>query len=212
MEKEKLIRLDEGWVSVAINSLDSFGNVKGYDFWFLDQVLPHCNKNQLAHIENSTKGVDLTPITDKLWKNFFKRDFGDRALDETMEKMKMKKVSFRWSELYQAKSRSLEKKEKEVGERLKKMYEKEDARKQSRQVKVLDKVPPSNKRIGVINKGLSKGRKSNPIMNKLKKQYENSLAKRNLDFVKMKRTAVAARCSDLIKEPRMTVQAMNVDF
>ncbi|KAL6123894.1 hypothetical protein ACLB2K_076411 [Fragaria x ananassa] len=128
-----------------------------------------------------------------------------------MEKMKMKKASFRWSELYQAKSRSLEKKEKEVGERLKKMYEKEDARKQSRQVKVLDKVPPSNTRIGVINKGLSKGKKSNQMMNKIKKQYENSLAKRNLDFVKMKRSA-AAKCSDHIKKPITTVQAMNVDF
>ncbi|XP_024190317.1 uncharacterized protein LOC112194300 [Rosa chinensis] len=203
MEKGRLIRLDDRWVSIAIDNLDSFGDVGYLDFKFLDQVLPHCSKDQLIHIEKSTKGTDLTPITDKLWKKFFERDFGSKATDEVIEEMKIRKVSSKWSELYQAKSKRVEEAEKEVSERLKKLYEKEAARKQSRQVRVLDKAPPSssgNKRIGP-NKG-------SKLMNKVRKEYLNSLEVRNLEAMKMKRTA--AKYSSMSKKPRTTIQAMNV--
>ncbi|PRQ60090.1 putative RNA polymerase II transcription factor SIII, subunit A [Rosa chinensis] len=155
MEKGRLIRLNDHWVSIAIDNLDSFGHVGYLDFKFLDQVLPHCSTDQLVHIKKSTKNTDLTPITHKMWKKSFEREFGGKATDKVIEKMKIKKVNYKWSELYQAKSKRVEKAEKEVGERLKKLYEKEVAQKQSRRVRVLDKVPPSlssNKRIG-SNKG-----------------------------------------------------------
>ncbi|KAM5556086.1 hypothetical protein ABKV19_023796 [Rosa sericea] len=203
MEKGRLIRLNDHWVSIAIDNLDSFGDVGYLDFEFLDQVLPHCSKDQLIHIEKSTKDVDLTPITNKLWKRFFEREFGGKATDEVIQKMKIKKMSFKWSELYQAKSKRMEEDEKEVGERLKKLYEKEAARKQSRQVKVVDKVPPSsssNKRTG--------SKKESKLMSKLRKQHLNCLEVRNNEAMKMKRTA--AKCSGLIRKSRTTIQAMNV--
>ncbi|KAM5556022.1 hypothetical protein ABKV19_023763 [Rosa sericea] len=203
MEKGRLIRLNDHWVSIAIDNLDSFGDVGYLDFEFLDQVLPHCSKDQLIHIEKCTKGTDLTPITDKLWKKFFEREFGGKATDEVIQKMKIKKMSFKWSELYQAKSKKMEEDEKEVGERLKKLYEKEAARKQSRQVKVLDKVPlssSSNKRTG--------SKKESKLMSKLRKQHLNCLQVRNNEAMKMKRTA--ATCSGLIRKPRTSIKAMNV--
>ncbi|XP_024177828.1 uncharacterized protein LOC112183711 [Rosa chinensis] len=203
MEKGRLIRLNDHWVSIAIDNLDSFGDVGYLDFRFLDQLLPHCSKDQLIHIEKSTKDVDLTPTTDKLWKRFFERDFGGKTTDEVIQKMKIKKMSFKWSELYEAKSKRMEEDEKEVGERLKKLYEKEAARKQSRQVKVLDKVPPSsssNKRTG--------SKKESKLMSKLRKQHLNCLEVRNNEAMKMKRTA--AKCSGLIRKPRTSIKAMNV--
>ncbi|KAM5557337.1 hypothetical protein ABKV19_024624 [Rosa sericea] len=203
MEKGRLIRLNDHWVSIAIDNLDSFGDVGYLDFKFLDQVLPHCSKDQLIHIEKSTKNTDLTPITDKLWKKFFEREFGGKATDKVIEKMKIKKVNYKWSELYQAKSKRVEKAEKEVGERLKKLYEKEVARKQSRRVRVLDKVPPSLSSNKII--GSNKGSK---LLNRVRKNYRNSLEVRNIEAMKMKRTA--AKCSGLIKTPRTTNQAMNV--
>ncbi|PRQ58803.1 putative RNA polymerase II transcription factor SIII, subunit A [Rosa chinensis] len=203
MEKGRLIRLNDHWVSIAIDNLDSFGDVGYLDFRFLDQLLPHCSKDQLIHIEKCTKDTDLTPITDKLWKKFFERDFGGKATDEVIEKMKIKKVSFKWSELYQEKSKRLEKAEKEVGVRLKKLYEKEAARKQSRQVKVLDKVPPSS---STNNRNGSN--KDSKLMSRLRKQHLNCLEMRNIQAMKMKRTA--ANYSGLIKRPRTTIRPMNI--
>ncbi|PRQ33471.1 putative RNA polymerase II transcription factor SIII, subunit A [Rosa chinensis] len=202
MEEVKLICLDERWVSIAIDNRDDLGDVGSLHFKFLEQVLPHCSKDQLVHIEKSTKGKDLSPITDKLWKKFFERDFGVKATDEVIEKMKVKKVSFKWSELYHAKLKRMEEAEKEAGERLKNLYQKESARKRSRQVRVLDKVPPSsssNKRSG-SNAG-------SKLMKKVRKEYLNCLEVKNLEAVKMKRTA---QCSGLIKKPRTTLQATNV--
>ena len=141
----------EGY-SVSVRTgfrLPSFGDIGCLHPDFLEKLLPHCSMDQLAHIERCTK-VDLTPITNKLWKTFFQRDFGGRAIDEMVQEMKIKNV-FKWSEAYEGKSKRVEQDEKEVGERLKKMYQEEAARKKSRQIRVLDKVPPPsscNKRIG----------------------------------------------------------------
>ncbi|KAM5578978.1 hypothetical protein ABKV19_008992 [Rosa sericea] len=194
MEKGKLIRLDDRWVAIAIDNLDSFEDVGYLDFKFLEQVLPHCSKDQMIHIEKSTKDTDLTPITDKLWKKFFETEFGVKATDEATQKMKIKKVSFKWSELYQTKLKRVEEAEKQVGERLKRLYQKEAARKQSRQVRVLDKLPPSsssNKRSGST--------KESKLMKKVRKEYHNCLEVKNIEAMKMKRSA---KCSSLIKKPR----------
>ncbi|PRQ50843.1 putative RNA polymerase II transcription factor SIII, subunit A [Rosa chinensis] len=194
MEKGKLIRLDDRWVSIAIDNLDSFGDVGYLDFKFLDQVLPHCSKDQLIHIEKSTKNTDLTPITDKLWKKIFERELGVKATDEVIQKMKIKKVSFKWSELYQTKLKRVEEDEKQVGERLKRLYQKEAARKQSRQVRVLDKLPPSsssNRRSGST--------KDSKLTKKVRKEYHNCLELKNIEVMKLKRSA---KCSSLIKKPR----------
>ncbi|XP_061999461.1 uncharacterized protein LOC133716822 [Rosa rugosa] len=161
------------------------------------------SRSTLTPLLQRSEDVDLTPITNKLWKRFFERDFGGKATDEVIQKMKIKKMSFKWSELYEAKSKRIEEDEKEVGERLKKLYEKEAARKQSRQVKVLDKVPPSsssNKTTG--------SKKESKLMRKLRKQHLNYLEVRNKEAMKMKRTA--ATCSGLIRKPRTSIKPMNV--
>ncbi|XP_050379756.1 uncharacterized protein LOC126797123 [Argentina anserina] len=198
MEKGKLFRLDDGYVSVAIDNLDSLHDVGYLHFDFLNKVLPHCSKAQLIHIEESTKGVDLTPITNNLWKNFFEKEFGFKATQEAI-----KNPNPKWSELYQAKLKRLEEAEKQVGERLKIMYQKEAARKRSHQIKVLDKPPSSfssNKR-----SGSSKGSK---LMNKVRRDYRNCLKVTNIEAMKLKRSA---NCSGLTKKPRTTyIQAMNV--
>ena len=194
MEKGKLIALDDRWVSIAIDNLDSFGDVGYLDFKFLDQVLPHCSKDQLIHIEKSTKDKDLSPITDKLWKKFFEIEFGVKATNEVIEKMKQKKANFKWSELYEAKLKRVEEAENKVGERLKRLYQKEDARKQSRQVRVLDKVPSTS----TSNKRSCGGSK---LMDKARKEYMKCREVRNIQAMKMK--------ASLIKKPR-SIQAMKV--
>ena len=193
MEKGKLIALDDRWVSIAIDNLDSFGDVGYLDFKFLEQVLPHCSKDQLIHIEKSTKDKDLSPITDKLWKKFFEIEFGVKATNEVIEKMKQKKANFKWSELYEAKLKRVEEAENKVGERLKRLYQKEDARKQSRQVRVLDKIPSSTS-----NKRSCGGSK---LMDKVRKEYMKCREVRNIQAMKMK--------ASLIKKPR-SIQAMKV--
>ena len=41
----------------------------------LKQVLPHCTVDQLKYVEKclKSKGRDLSPVTDKLWKKFYER-------------------------------------------------------------------------------------------------------------------------------------------
>ena len=168
MEKGRLFRLNDNWVSVAIGLLDSFGDVGSYHPDFLEKLLPHCSKDQLAHIERCTTKVDLTPITNKLWKTFFQRDFGGRATDEIMQEMK-NVVDFNWSEAYEAKSKRVEQDEKEVGERLKKMYQEDAARKKSREIKVLDKVPPPS---SSCNKRIGSNKTTKPLRDRLLKSME----------------------------------------
>lgn len=115
------------------------------DLDVLEQILPHCSKAQLSHIEKSTKGRDLSPVTDTLWKRFYEREFGTKSTELLMEVMKEENLTLKWSEMYLEKSnRVKEAAEKKVGDRLKVLYGKENARKQSRQVRVCDKVPSSS--------------------------------------------------------------------
>ena len=60
-------------INEAIDSLKFLGDVGDTDLNLLDHILPHCTIDQLMHIENSSKGRDLTPVTDKLWKNFYEK-------------------------------------------------------------------------------------------------------------------------------------------
>jgi len=47
------------------------------------------------------QGRDLSPVTDKLWKKFFEKQFGTNSTNEVIKRMKEKKVSFRWAQLYE---------------------------------------------------------------------------------------------------------------
>ncbi|PRQ56537.1 putative RNA polymerase II transcription factor SIII, subunit A [Rosa chinensis] len=120
-------------VSTTIDNQRFLVNVNDMDLDLLEQILPHCSKTQLIHIEKSTKGRDLSPVIDKLWKSAYEKEFGIESTNSVSEIMKKWNLTFKWSELYQEKSK-----------RVKKAEKKEDDRKRSRQVRVCKKVPPSS--------------------------------------------------------------------
>nr|XP_011463641.1 PREDICTED: uncharacterized protein LOC105351343 [Fragaria vesca subsp. vesca] len=102
------------------------------DLELVEQILPHCSKTQLIHIEKSTKDRDLSPVTDKLWKTFYEKEFGIESTESVSEIMKEWNLKFKWSDLYQEKSK-----------RVKGASKKESDGKLSRQVRVSkNQVPP----------------------------------------------------------------------
>ncbi|XP_038885873.1 uncharacterized protein LOC120076176 [Benincasa hispida] len=131
-------------INEAIDSLRFLGDVGDTDLHVLERILPHCTVDQLMHIENSSKGRDLTPVTDKLWKNFYEKKFGKNDSDLVIKKMKYKKESFKWKQLYEAKMEALEKKAMEIEARYKQNCQKENARKQSRKIIFCEDVSSSN--------------------------------------------------------------------
>ncbi|WJX31794.1 hypothetical protein P8452_20187 [Trifolium repens] len=133
-------------VQKAIDNVRYLGNVGPVDHHLLERILPHCTLDQLMHVEKASKGTDLSPVTDKLWKKFFEKQFGIDRTNEVIEIMSEKRVSFRWLQLYEANVKKMDQQEIEAVAKLKKMYKAEDARKQSRQVKICTKAPPSSKR------------------------------------------------------------------
>lgn len=86
--------------SVANLILHRGGNVSDVDFNILERILPHCTVDQLWNIEKSTRGRDLSPITDKLWEKICEAKFG---ADPRIEKIKRANVVFRWVDVYEAK-------------------------------------------------------------------------------------------------------------
>ncbi|CAK9158912.1 unnamed protein product [Ilex paraguariensis] len=103
------------------------GYVGEIDWHLLDRILPHCTVDQLIHIENSTEERDLSPVTDKLWKRFYEIQFGAKSTNLVVERMKQKKVTFRWKQLYEAKSKNVEEIQQKSFDRIKQLYKKEDA-------------------------------------------------------------------------------------
>lgn len=131
-------------VQVAIDHVRYLGDVGETDNHLLERFLPHCTVDQLARIERATQGRDLSPVTDKLWKKFYERQFGQKSTTMVIERMKQKKVTFKWKQLYEAKLKEVEETQQRSFERIKDLYKKQDAEKQSRQIKICSKVPPSS--------------------------------------------------------------------
>ncbi|XWS44492.1 hypothetical protein CRYUN_Cryun15aG0050100 [Craigia yunnanensis] len=162
-------------VRTAIDNVRYLGDVGETDSHLLELILPHCTMDQLMHVEKSTKERDLSPVTDKLWKNFYELQFGRANTNLVIERMKHKKVSFRWRQLYEAKLKDIQEAENKAIDRLKQRYKKEDARKQSRQVQLCTKVPPSSKRSFYAGSG--------PCYN-LSNVKSNIMKKAKIDFMK----------------------------
>ncbi|XVF60824.1 hypothetical protein PTKIN_Ptkin08bG0079100 [Pterospermum kingtungense] len=162
-------------VRTAIDNVRYLGDVGETDSHLLECILPHCTMDQLLHVENCTKGRDLSSVTDKLWKNFYELQFGRASMNLVIERMKLKKVSFRWRQLYEAKLKDVQEAENKAIDRLKQLYKKEDARKQSRQVQLCTKVPPSSKRSFFAGSG--------PGYN-LSNVKSNIMKKAKIDFMK----------------------------
>lgn len=142
----KLPSLEDLCVQSAIDNLQHLGDVGQTDLSLLAKILPHCTPEQLHRIETSSGRRDLSSITNELWCKFYTRKFGPENVNLVLERMKKKKVSFKWHLLYQAKIREQEEVQKKCVDRLKQLYMKADIQKQSRQTQMCTKVPPSKKR------------------------------------------------------------------
>ncbi|QCD78416.1 uncharacterized protein LOC114186966 [Vigna unguiculata] len=173
-------------VQTVIDNVRYLGDVGHVDQHLLERILPHCTVDQLMHVEKSTKGRDLSPITDKLWKRFFEKQFGINSTNEVMKRMKEKKVSFKWSQLYEAKGKEMAQVENEAFDRIKQLYKKVDARKQSRQVRPCTIVPPSSKRRfwGDNGPGYNVSNVKSNIMKKAKIEFMKSQEVKNIAAMK----------------------------
>lgn len=176
-------------VQTVVLNVRYLGNVGETEFHLLDRILPHCTMDQLTHIENCTEGRDLSPVTNKLWKKFYERQFGAESVELVVERMKKRRVEFKWRDLYKAKSQEVEEKEKKILERLKQRYTDEAAQKQKRQIQLCTKVPPSScKRsfFGAAGPDNSTSNTKSNIMKKAKLEFLNSREVKNLAAMKNK--------------------------
>ncbi|XP_042427918.1 transcription elongation factor B polypeptide 3-like [Zingiber officinale] len=161
----------------AIANIRYIGDVGEVDLHLLKDILTHCNIDQLTHIENSTKGRDLSPVTDDSWKRFYELQFGVESANTVIKRMKQKKMVFKWRLLYQAKLKEREEAQNKVAEKLKQRYAETQAKKQSRQIQICSKIPPSsNKRSywGESGPGINLSNVKGNLMKKAKLEYLHS--------------------------------------
>ncbi|XP_024928926.3 elongin-A [Ziziphus jujuba] len=190
-------------VRTAIDNIRYLGDVGETDIYLLDKILPHCTLDQLMHVEKCSEGRDLSPITDKLWKKFYEKDFGVESTNLVVKRMNTKGVFFKWKQLYEAKLKDVANAEKKAVDRIMQLYKKEDARKQSRQVQFCSKVPPSsNKRsfFGGSGPGYNVSNLKSNLMKKSRIEFLKSNEVKNL--AAMKRNSLQRNHSaSLMKKP-----------
>ncbi|XP_062105796.1 uncharacterized protein LOC133817324 [Humulus lupulus] len=188
--KRKPTSLVDLCVYTAIDNVRYLGDVGETDLDLLDRILPHCTVDQLEHIEKSTEGRDLSSITDKLWKKFYEIKFGVENTKLVVERMRQKKVVFKWMQLYEAKMKDAAEAQNKACDRIAQLYKKENARKQSRQVQLCTKVPPSSKRsfFGGSGPGYNVSNVKSNIMKKAKLDFLKCNEVKNI--AAMKRNAV----------------------
>ncbi|KAK4749823.1 hypothetical protein SAY87_027272 [Trapa incisa] len=183
--KRKVPSLVDLCVRTAIDNVRYLGDVGETDLDLLEHILPHCTVDQLMHIENSTVGRDLSPVTDKLWKKFYEKQFGTENANLVMKRMKQNNASFKWVKLYEAKLKDVEEAQNKSLDRIRQLYKKEDARRQSRQVQLCSKVPPNNKRSYWGNgPGYNVSNVKSNLMKKAKIEFLKSQEVRNMAAVK----------------------------
>ncbi|KAM3302041.1 transcription elongation factor B polypeptide 3 [Capsicum chacoense] len=175
-------------VQTAVDNVRYLGDVGETDIDLLGRILPHCSLEQLKHVEKSTEGRDLSQVTDRLWKRFYQIEFGDKSLNQVVERMKQKNVTFKWKKLYEAKSKEVEETQQRSFQRIKELYQNENAKRQSRQVQVCTKVPPSSNKRNFYGSGYCSniGNTKSPLMKKAKMEFVNSREVKNLAAMKNK--------------------------
>ncbi|XP_061340365.1 LOW QUALITY PROTEIN: uncharacterized protein LOC133286879 [Gastrolobium bilobum] len=188
-------------VQKVIDNIRYLGNVGSVDDHLLERILPHCTLDQLMHVEKASEGSDLSPVTDKLWKKFFEKQFGTNCTNEVIRRMREKRVSFKWMQLYEAKVKEMDQAENEALDRIKKLYQKEDARKQSRQVRICSKVPPSSKRRfwGDNGPGYNVSNVKSNIMKKAKIEFLKCHEVKNLAAMKKNSIQRSSSSSSITK-------------
>ncbi|KMZ69643.1 hypothetical protein ZOSMA_20G01210 [Zostera marina] len=141
---EKVPSLLNLTIELAILNLGKMGDVGWTDLDLLDKIIPYCTFEEMKFIEDSTTCQDLTPITDKHWQRFYIAEFGRNSWNDSIKMMKDLNVTYKWRDLYNAKLKEREEATKESGKRLKQRYIELNEEKQSRQVKLTSKIPPSS--------------------------------------------------------------------
>ncbi|XP_006659167.2 translation initiation factor IF-2 isoform X1 [Oryza brachyantha] len=132
-------------IRTTMDNLRYVDNVDGVEMNLLERILPHCKLEDLTRIESNTK-MDLSPITNKLWKLFYRRQFGEDCVNGVIKRMKTSGARYTWKELFEAKTEKQKEFEDKMGQRLAEKYELAKAERQSKQIKICTKVPPSSKR------------------------------------------------------------------
>ncbi|KAL2322577.1 hypothetical protein Fmac_026956 [Flemingia macrophylla] len=205
MRAPKIPSLVDLCVQKVIDNVRYLGDVGCVDHHMLERILPHCTREQLMHVEKSTKGRDLSPVTDKLWKKFFEKDFGTNCTNEVIRRMGEKKVSFTWLQLYEAKVKEMAQAENRAVDRLRQLYQKEDAKKQSRQVRACTKVPPSSKkRFWGDGPGYNVSNVKSNIMKKAKIEFLKSNEVKNIAAMKNKSIQRSHSSSSTTKTGRIS--------
>uniref|UniRef100_A0A0D6R7K5 Elongin-A n=1 Tax=Araucaria cunninghamii TaxID=56994 RepID=A0A0D6R7K5_ARACU len=177
-------------IQTAIDNIQYLGDVGETDSELLKVILAHCSEEQLMFIEDSTEGRDLSPVTDSLWMNIYERKFGEENVILVKRRMKQKGVIFKWRLLYQAKLEEQEKQQQKMLEksldRLKQRYAKADQEKQSKQIQICTKVPPTkrNRNYGGYGSSSDLSNVKGRLMKKAKMEFAASRdARRNVTMM-----------------------------
>nr|CAB3480130.1 unnamed protein product [Digitaria exilis] len=114
-------------VQKIIDNLRDLGGVDGIEMELLKRILPHCTLEQLTRVENRTR-MDLSSITDPLWRRFYQREFGVDHTNQVIEKMKaIRGKTFTWRELFKAKTERQKEVEDKMLEKITKKFQAEKA-------------------------------------------------------------------------------------
>ena len=98
-----------------------------YDISILN-FLPHCNVDQLMHVEKCSKSIgrDVSIVTDKLCRKFYEREFGVSSANVVVQRMKERKVWLMWETLYEAILKETAEFENKVSDRIRQLYKKRE--------------------------------------------------------------------------------------
>ncbi|XP_066350965.1 uncharacterized protein [Miscanthus floridulus] len=148
--RKKPLSLLELCVRKAIDNLRYMESVDGVEMDLLKRILPHCTQEHLTNIEKNTE-MDLSSVTDPLWKRFYYQEFGQEHTNKVIARLKALKetrpdAKYTWWRLFEARKEKQKQAEDEMVEKFTKKFQAEKAEKQSKQIKLCTKVPPSSKR------------------------------------------------------------------
>jgi len=115
-------------VQKLIDNLRYVVRVDGIEMELLKRILPHCTLEQLTRIENRTE-MDISPVTDSLWKRFYQREFGEEHTNMVIKRMKESggRVRYTWRELFKAKTEKQKEVEDKMLEKIAKKFQAEKA-------------------------------------------------------------------------------------
>jgi len=162
-------------VRKVIDNLRYVGSMDGVEMQLLKRILPHCTMEQLTRIESRTE-MDISPVTDVLWKRFYQQQFGEDNTNLVVKKMKQSGARYKWKDLFKAKTEKQKEAEEIMGDRLRKKYQAQKAERESKQVKLCTKVPPRSKRCwfgGSGSSNLSNSSYKSPMLKKARMEVDS---------------------------------------